>query len=83
MTIAGNYPQNSENHEQNILYPNPPAGNPVDCKTMQQQKSVQPAECNKIHQMKQWFFCSLLRGNNFLHWLHLVALNVVRFNEIK
>ena len=42
-----------------------------------QQKAVQPAQCNKIHQLEQWFFWSLLRAtrcNNYSHSLHLQSL---------
>ena len=53
--------------------------------TIQQQKSIQHAQCNKIHQLQQLFFCSLsrvTRWNNFLHLLHLVALSMVTVNPV-
>ena len=35
---------------------------PAECHKMQQQESAQTAHCNKIHQLEQWFFCSLLKA---------------------
>ena len=61
----------------------------AECNTMQQQKSVQHAQCNKIHQLQWLFFCSfvLCRGKQdettfcicciLLHWAWL-QLNVTR-----
>ena len=39
-----------------------PSARTMVLNTMQQQKNAQPAQCNKIHQLEQWFFCPLLRA---------------------
>ena len=45
----------------------------AECNRMQQEKSVQAAQCNKIHQLEQWFFCSLAEGNKTQQHITFVA----------
>ena len=51
---------------------------PAECNTMQQQKSVQRAQCNKIHQLVALSngtnsSFAAIRCNTILHLLHLAT----------
>ena len=41
---------------------------------MQQQRSVQAAECNKIHQLEQWFFLFSAEGNEMQQLFYICSI---------